>query len=459
MARRMIGWGRGRGPTLGSGVVAGLVSLGVLCWTAVPTAAGSAPGSADWSTFGHDHFHTGVSPNTSPDATSAASLALKWRTFSGNTQGILASPVVVYNATLGKSLVYVATEGAPSIVSAIDAATGATVWTYSAPASVRDTPSVSGNTVYFGTHDHSLYALNATTGHLVCSYATTGQIESSPVVGNVDGTGDVVFFGDIGLGEKRNAGHEWAVNGVGNTNGNCTLKWSFNSFGVTLNGTRTGSWSSPALAQDPTGRWVVVFGSTNPDDSVYSLDAVTGTQIWRYATVNTTSAAGDKDVGAPPSVTPPGENGITDGAVYVPGKNQIFYALDLKTGALMWKFNLKAASGAGGKAICMPAVVDVNVLCTFNTYLYDLNANNGSVIWRSQALTAGSFVASPSVSGGAGSQVVFAGDLAGVEHAYALATGLQVFSYQTSTAIISSTAIAANEIFFGGMDGYEYALG
>ena len=437
--------------------VAAVSVVGAVALTAVPIAARAVAPTDDWPMFGHGQTHSGVSPDTSPGASNVAGLTLRWKTFAGSRAGIVASPAVVHNSTLGEDLVYAATQGSPANVMAINAATGTPVWTYKVGGGIRDSPAISHNTVYFGTRDHSLYALDATTGALICSYATTGMIESSPVVGDVDGTGDVVFFGDMGLGEKYNAGHEWAVDGVGNTNGNCTLKWSFNSFGVTNGGTRTGSWSSPALAKDASGGWLDVFGSSNPDDSVYALDALTGAEVWRFATA--TTLTNDADVGAGPNVSAPGVNGITDGAVYVPGKNQVFYALDLATGTLLWSFNLKANAGSGAKSICSPALVGNNVICPYNTFVYDFNAVNGTLIWRSPAISAGTFNSSATVSGAFGDRVIFAGDTAGAEHGFSRITGAPLFSYQTSTAIVSSTAIASSMIFFGGIDGNEYALG
>lgn len=427
-------------------------SVVTLC--ALPLTAG-AQSSDDWAVFGHDQAHSGVSPDTSPNTSNVATLTQKWKTLvTPGSGGILASPLVVFNATLGEDLVYAATNGKPAAVTAINAATGATVWTFNSPAAVRDTPAVANGVVYFGTHDMKLYAVNATTGKEICSYATTGFIESSPMVANVDGTGDVVYFGDIGTGEKTNAGHEWAVNGVGNSNGQCTLKWKFNNFGVTLGGTRTGTWSSPALAQNASGQWLDVFGTTNPDEAVYAVNAVTGAEVWRYQT----HSGGDADVGAGPSVTAPGVNGFTDGEVYVPGKDQVFYAIDLATGTLTWSFNLKQNAGTGAKSICTPAIEGHDVICPYNKLVYDLDAVKGTVTWRSPA-AASTFDASAAISGGSGNQVVFAGDLGGTEHAYSLATGAALFSFTAGPAIFSSTAVHGNRIFFGSVNGDEYALG
>ena len=50
------------------------------------------------------------------------------------------------------------------------------------------------------------------------------------------GTGPVVFFGDTGLHEKSNRGHEWAITGVGNPLGGCQLLWSFDNWKYTAHG-------------------------------------------------------------------------------------------------------------------------------------------------------------------------------------------------------------------------------
>src|SRR5579864_2396641 len=423
--------------------------------TGPPRAAAASPAD-DWAMFHRDQQHQGVSPDVFPGASTASTLSLKWKTaVPGNTSGLLGSPAVVYNPTLAKDVVYEASQGNSSTLMAIDASTGVAVWSTKLSGSIRDSVAVSGNTVYVGSHNHELYAVNATSGAIICTYLTSGMIEASPVVGNVDGTGDVVFFGDIGLGEKFNAGHLWAINGVGNSHGQCTLKWSFNSFVVTVGGTRTGSWSPPALTKDATGRWLVVFGSTNPDMAVYALNAASGAELWHY----TTATGGDSDVGAGPTISPPGVNGFKDGVVYVDGKDQIEYALDLETGALIWKFDLKHDAGSGAKSICTAALVGANLIITYNQYVYDLNAVTGTRTWRSVATGTADFIASPAISGASGNQVIFAGDLAGTEHAYSLATGTQVFAYKAAATIFASAAIVNGRVFFAALDGDVYALG
>src|SRR5262249_23602936 len=151
---------------------------------------------------------------------------------------------------------------------------------------------VSGNTVYIGTvifgatsAHGGFYALDATTGDVQCTFAPNGGVFDGPVVETVDSTGPVVFFGDSGISVPQNAGHEWAINGVGNTAGACTQKWVFNGWNNTNGGMNTGSWSPPAFVTDSTGRPLIVIGSSIPDDSVYALDARDGSEVWSFQTL------------------------------------------------------------------------------------------------------------------------------------------------------------------------------
>ena len=63
-------------------------------------------------------------------------------------------------------------------------------WKFQTDGAVISTPAVSGGTVYFGSSDHNLYALDGASGALRWKFATKGRITSSPAV-----TGGRVYFG------------------------------------------------------------------------------------------------------------------------------------------------------------------------------------------------------------------------------------------------------------------------
>ena len=279
--------------------------------------------------------HTGVSPETAISTTNASSLAQTWTAKLGTTSDT--SPAVVMNTTLRKALVYA---GANNHFNAYPAGGGAAVWSYKLPAGVVETsPAVFSGVVYIGSTAGTLYALNATTGTLMCSYKAGGPILASPVAVE-SATGPVVYDGTIpGNGA---IGAEFAMNGPGSTAGHCTQAWKFTSFAVTPGGT----WSSPAYATDARGVPLVVFGSKDQDDAVYALNARTGALVWRYRT----STASLADVGASPVISTPGQNGFASGVVYVPGKDKTVYALNLTTGGLIWKYALPGGGNPTGSS-------------------------------------------------------------------------------------------------------------
>jgi len=82
-------------------------------------------------------------------------------------------------------------------VYALDAKTGAVLWTFATKGRVRSTPATDGKTIYVGSFDGRMYALDRETGKLLWSFKTLGNkvfpegsIQSSATV-----TGGLVLFG------------------------------------------------------------------------------------------------------------------------------------------------------------------------------------------------------------------------------------------------------------------------
>jgi outer membrane protein assembly factor BamB len=328
------------------------------------------------------------------------------------------------------------------------------LWRTSVNAPVYSTPAVYDNTLYFGNQDGTLTALNATTGVLECSMrlpivqpeTVPGHIYSSPVVGQVDDTGPIVYFGDSGQHEWLNGGHEWAMTGVGNTAGGCQQRWVFDAFANRgTAGDRTGSWSEPALVKDRVGTWLLVFGTSNPDDSIYALDAATGAEVWQYQTAIVGS---DDDVGAGPTISAPWVNGFSDGVVYDLGKDGIEVALDLGTGQPIWTYSFVANAGGVMDAPSVADLVGDTLYEDYHGYVYSLNATTGALNWRTTT-PMGYTVASPSISGAPGDQVLFIGDTTGVVNGYRLSDGALVWSTDLGGKVLSSPAISDGLLLLG----------
>ena len=398
----------------------------------------------NWPMFRAGANHYGVSAETAISTVTAPSLASAWTAKLGSNS--YTSPAVVTVGSPGRALVFA---GSGNSFYAYPASGGAPAWTYKAASGVIETsPAVYSGVVYFGTTSGTLYAVNAATGALECSFSTTAPILASPVVVNdPDGSGPVVYDGTI-PGNGAASGAEWAVYGPGNKHGGCTQDWEFTGFQVSPGGT----WSSPAYGTDSAGTPLLVFGSKDDDDSVYALNASTGALVWRYRT----NTAEYHDVGSAPVISPPGRNGFADGVVYAVGKDKSVYAINLTTGTLIWKYAL--AAGTHGD-VAGAALVNNRIYLGSDTGVYALDAVTGALVWH--VLSSATFYASPVVTGPSGQQVLLIGDTTSTLYALNLATGGTVWSQAFSTGFFASPAVSQGAVYTTGLDGVlrSYAPG
>jgi len=120
---------------------------------------------------------------------------------------------------------------------------------------------------------------------------------------------------------------------------------------------RTGSsvYATPDIADGK-----AVFGST--DKNIYCIDVRSGREAWHIAT------------GAPVV----GGATIANGVVYIGGSDRVFRAIELGTGRAIWEFKDLA-----GFVETKPLVYGGRVIFgAWDTYLYALNARDGSLAWK-----------------------------------------------------------------------------
>ncbi len=392
---------------------------------------GAGTGFSDWPMSRNDPGHSGLSPETAISTTTASSLATRWTARLGTPS--YTSPAV---ATVGgRALVYA---GAGNHFYAYPVAGGPAAWSFTLPNGVvENSPAVAGGVVYFGSTAGVIYALNASTGARMCSFSTGQAILASPVVVN-NGSGPVVYDGTVPGGVS---GAEYAMYGPGGTHGACTKDWEFNSW----TGSPDGTWSSAAYGIGANGVPLLVFGSKDRDDSVYALNANTGARVWRYQT----STAADSDVGAPPTISPRGRNGFANGVVYVTGKDKIVYALNLATGALIWKHAL--VKGTNGD-VAGASLVGDRLYVDSDTGVYALNATTGAPVWH--VLPQATFFDSPAVTGPIGRQVLVAASTEGSMYALSLATGATLWTQKPdNSGFWGSPAVSHGGFYIAGLDG------
>jgi PKD repeat protein len=120
-----------------------------------------------WPMFHHDLAHTGYSSSTAP-----ATNQTLWTYTTGASVG--SSPAVVNGTVYFGSYDHK--------VYAVNASTGAQVWNYTTGETVESSPAVVDGVVYVGANDNKTYALNAATGALIWNYTTGRYVTSSPAV-------------------------------------------------------------------------------------------------------------------------------------------------------------------------------------------------------------------------------------------------------------------------------------
>lgn len=233
-----------------------------------------------------------------------------------------------------------------------------------------------GGTLYVGTHDGRVLALDPTDGHTVWSATTGGPVLATPgladgrvFVGSYDGR---VYAFDAGVGEKL---------------------WSFD----------TGAAVTATPVPD---RGVVVIGSRSYD--LFGLDAVTGEVRWnRYLWYSWIESSAR----------------IADGIAYVGSSDASrLFALDTRTGSQRWESDLHGISW-GRPAVTFDRVYAAvrysPSIATHEANLLALDRESGRALWRyacdrPAGATHRGFGASPVVANGR----VLVGGLDGTLYAF-----------------------------------------
>ena len=261
---------------------------------------------------------------------------------------------VISSPAISNGIVYVGSED--NNVYALNATTGALIWTYTTGADVMSSPAVANGIVYVGSLDHNVYALNATTGELIWTYTTESFVRSSPAVSfrkkqvYLEPLRGTVYIGsddnnlyalDATTGSLRwkyNTGNavtsspavynEVVYVGSGGNNVyalNATtgeLIWSYTTYG--------------SVGTSPSVAYGMVFVGSVSDSRVYALNATTGARIWSYYT----------GVGIASSPA------IADDKVFIGNAGSNFYALNATNGEVIWTYT------AGGAIWSSPAIAD-----------------------------------------------------------------------------------------------------
>lgn len=397
----------------------------------------------DWPTFHRGAQRWGLAANSTLSVANAGKLGVAWAT---DLYGAaLDSPVVAYDGGLRETLAYIGTERGN--VFAVNVATGGIVWSAWLGGPVRSTPVVASGAVWAQTwNSPRIVKLNASTGAVECATAPPMQIEGSPLV--VTPPGGVQMLLVATEDDKSQAGQVLAV-----STANCKREWTWGRWK-----TRSGSWDPVGYGTDANGRPLVLLGSADPDSAVYALNVLTGHEAWRFAPA---IPARDFDFGSGITVSLPGTNGLADGAAYAVNKNGILYAIDLTTGAQLWRYDYAQALGVADGDISTPALDGSDLVVGYHVGIMSVNARTGALNWTSGDPAKIKVVSSPAIAGAPGSEVVAYADLAGDFDVASLLNGRLLYHYQTSGYITASPAVTDGNILVASSDGflYDFAAG
>ena len=392
------------------GVKRGVTTISVTDTESGKSAQGSVlvPGLAlsPWPKFHQNELNQGQG-GTAP---STAGLK-KWSRATGNA--VEAAPAIGADGTL-----YVGSDD--HNLYALNSATGAVKWMFPTGDAITSSPTIGADgTIYVGSNDGNLYALmdNGTSYALKWTYAVGAVYVSSPTIGP-DGT---IYLGTDSF-------NIYAISDRGNS---AVMKWMYHT-GLYVR-------SSPAIGSDGT----IYIGSD--DQYLYALkyDDVQG-QVnlkWRFYAGNSILSS--------PCVGP-------DGAIYVGCNNGYIYALVDGGDHATNKWSSPFVTGNAVENSPALGADGTLYIGSNDGHLYAINSATGAQKW---AYPTGSpiFHSSPAVGGDG---TVYVGSMDGNFHAVNGATGARKWvPFATNFAIDSSPAIGPDgTVFFGSDDGNVYAI-
>lgn len=339
------------------------------------------------------------------------------------------------------------------------------LWNFTA-GGVLSSLSVVDGTVYVGSSDQNIYALNATNGAKLWNYFNGNfpgtSSGSSPALAN-----GVIYIGDY-----------YAVDALNATNSNTI--WSNMplhdtplgfSAPTVIDGTvyigttmmyaayylyafnaKTGNqlWgidaagpvvSSPTVVGDRV--YVGVGGSApmslpfyvSPSYGVYALNAKNGAQIWNFST------------GYSVETSPV----VTNGMVYFVSYDGNFYALNAANGILLWNYTTGKAVGKLVNVDSSPSVVNgVVYVGSDDGNVYALNAKDGAKIWNYS--TGNGTLSTPTVYDG----ILYVGSSDNSIYAFNDTTGTKLWTYSTGGSV--GSPVVVNGILYVGGGNNVYAL-
>lgn len=272
------------------------------------------------------------------------------------------------------------------------------LWTFKCEDEVRGTPAISQGSLFVGSYDHNLYALDAGEGKFQWKYPADGGIVSRPAI--VDGN---IF---IGSEDKR-------LHVVSVRTGK--VVWTYFAEGPVR--------SSPCIAEGH-----VFIGSD--DGYLHALNLNSGRLSWRFETADAVRS------------TP----FVLEDRIYFGCESGEYYALNFG-GEMKWRFRAKRAITSS--TVGSPQAI---YFTSLDGTLYALDPRNGWVLWRFRL--GKSSISTPCVA----EDLIIVGASDGFIYAVDAKTSKESWRFRTEHQVNGSPVVYKDSVYFGSVDGYIYCL-
>jgi len=272
------------------------------------------------------------------------------------------------------------------------------IWTFACEDEIRGTPAFYQGSIYIGSYDNNLYALNAADGEFQWKYAADGGVVSRPAV----------YEGNIYFGSEDKRLHVVSARSG-------KVVWSYYADAPIR--------SSPRIAEGH-----VFFGAD--DQYLHAVNVITGRLAWKF---ETTGAVRSTPV-------------VAHELVYAGNEAGDLYAVDFR-GDMKWRMNAK-------RAITSSPLAHGQMIyfCSMDGTMYAVDAKNGWIVWRFR-MGKGSIVSPAALE-----NMIFTGSADGFIYAVDAQNARELWRFRTEHQVSGSPVVSRDAVYCGSADGQFYCL-
>ncbi|MGC8669007.1 MAG: PQQ-binding-like beta-propeller repeat protein [Chthonomonadales bacterium] len=334
-------------------------------------------------------------------------------------------------------------------------------WSFDTGDIIQSSPAASGSAVFVTSFDGRVYALDASTGRRRWAASTRGPIYASPLV-----TADAVFVGSLDhffyALDARSGRVRWKFD-----TGSPIFATAAEANGVICIGSNRRIYGLDAVTGK--SRWTVetggffqsraaamdgVFFLGGWDNAVYAVDAQSGALKWKASMGRTDGGRGALSFYYSPAIASPA---AAHGRVYVCTNDGLLHCLDAGSGSEEWA--VRAPQGKDVFGYSSPMLQNGRVYVgglgeAGRGNVYALDAKTGTLMWES-VTKADRYDASPAVAG----PWIAIGSTAGVMTWLDPASGKVGYQYRLDPGFCFSTPASDGTLtFIGSFANRVYAL-